>query len=238
VKRGVNRAWPLQSNGERGGAGFTLVEVLIALVLLSLLMLALTNAVRGMGQTEERVDVHMAASDDYRLATGWLRDIFGMVSARRYVNTQAGAPGQIPFFDGAGEHVAWIGVLPARFGVGGRHYLRLALESNALVLRYAPWSGAATFSNWSAAPSLTLAAPVSGLTLGYQDPATGNWSPVWPPPNLSPQTPPDLLLPSAVRIDLNGARPPWPMLAVTVRATQPCRDGEQPGYGGGTMESA
>jgi len=223
---------------ERGGSGFTLVEVLIALVLLSMLMLALTNAVRGMGQTEERVDAHMAASDDYRLATGWLRDTLGQVSLRRYVNNQAGAPGQIPFFDGAGDHVAWIGVLPARFGVGGRHYLRLAMESNALVLRYSPWTGAATFSNWSAAQSLALATPASGLALQYQDPSTGDWGPVWPPPNLSPQTPPDLLLPSAVRIDLGGARPPWPMLVVTVRAAQPCRSRLGAGMDMGDSESA
>ena len=36
--------------------GFTLVEVLIALVLLSLLMLVLTSALRSMGQVEERVE--------------------------------------------------------------------------------------------------------------------------------------------------------------------------------------
>ena len=37
-------------------AGFTLVEVLIALALLSLLMLVLVGAMRAMGQTEERVE--------------------------------------------------------------------------------------------------------------------------------------------------------------------------------------
>ena len=228
----MNRTVLERKRTARSG-GFTLVEVLISLVLLSLLMLALTNAVSGMGQTEERVDARVAASDDYRLATGWLRDTLGLVSARRYNNTQAGAPPQIPFFDGGSDHVAWIGVLPARFDAGGRHYLRLAVESGALVLRYAPWSGAATFSDWGAAQSLTLAAPVSGLALRYQDPATGNWSDAWPPPGLPPQTSPDLLLPSAVRIDLDGANPPWPLLVVAVRAAQPCRN-RLGDFGGGT----
>jgi general secretion pathway protein J len=207
--------------------------VLIALVLLSLLMLALTGAVSSMGQTEEHVDARVTASDDYRLATGWLRDTLGLVSLRRYANNQAGAPPQIPFFDGASDHVAWIGVLPARFDVGGRHYLRLAVESGALVLRYAPWTGAATFSDWGAAQSLTLAAPASGVALRYQDPATGNWSDSWPPPGLPVQTPPGLLLPSAVRIDLDGANPPWPLLVVAVRAAQPCSGGLAQ-FGGGS----
>jgi general secretion pathway protein J len=205
--------------------GFTLVEMLIALVLLSLLMLALTDAVRSMGQTEDRVDAHIAASDDYGLATHWLRDTLGLVSPRRYVNKQAGMPAQMPFFMGANDQLAWIGVLPARFDAGGRYYLRLAVESNALVLRYAPWTGAPTFSDWGAAHNLTLAAPVSGLTLRYQDPATGNWSPVWPPPGLPPQTPPNLLLPSAVRLDVDGADPPWPLLVVAVHPAQTCGGG-------------
>jgi general secretion pathway protein J len=207
--------------------------VLIALVLLSLLMLALTGAVSSMGQTEERVDARVTASDDYRLATDWLRDTLGLVSQRLYINNQAGAPPQIPFFDGGSDHVAWIGVLPARFDVGGRHYLRLAVESDALVLRYAPWTGAPTFSDWGSAQSLTLATPVSGLALRYQDPATGNWSGTWPPPGLPVQTPPSLLLPSAVRIDLDGANPPWPMLVVAVRAAQPC-SGSLAQFGGGS----
>jgi general secretion pathway protein J len=203
-------------------SGFTLVEMLISLVLLSLLMLALANAVSGMGQTEDRVETHVAASDDYNLATDWLRDTLGLVSARLYTNNQGGMPAQIPFFDGAGDHVAWIGVLPARFDAGGRYYLRLAVESDALVLRYAPWTGAATFSNWGAAQSLTLAAPVSSLTLHYQDPTSGNWSAVWPPPGLPIQTLPNALLPSAVRIDVDGADPSWPLLVVAVRAAQSC----------------
>jgi general secretion pathway protein J len=226
---------PATRSGKRGG-GFTLVEVLIALVLLSLLMLALTGAVSSMGQTEARVDAHLVASDDYRLATGWLRDTLGLTSARPYINKQVGAPPQIPFFDGASDHVAWIGILPARFDAGGRYYLRLGVESSALVLRYAPWTGAATFSDWGLAQSLTLAAPVTNLTLRYQDPATGSWSDTWLPPGLPVQTPPDLLLPSAVRIDLDGTNPPWPMLVVAVRAAQPCLGGLAT-FGGGSARA-
>ena len=40
--------------------GFTLIEVLIALSLLSILMVVLTSAMRAMGQTEERVDQRIA----------------------------------------------------------------------------------------------------------------------------------------------------------------------------------
>ena len=54
---------------------------------------------------------------------------------------------------GSAGELSWIGVMPARYGLGGRHYLRLAVEpgeggSGQLVLRYAPWTGAPGFSAW------------------------------------------------------------------------------------------
>ena len=108
--------------------GFTLVEVLVAMVLLSLLMLALTGALRAMGQTEERVEQRVAAADDYRAAVNLLNDVLGQVSARRFPSQQAGTPPQMPFFQATPDALAWVGVMPARYGLGGRHYLRLAVE--------------------------------------------------------------------------------------------------------------
>ena len=158
--------------------GFTLVEVLVAMVLLSLLMLALTGALRAMGQTEERVEQRVAAADDYRAAVNLLNDVLGQVSARRFPSQQAGTPPQMPFFQATPDALAWVGVMPARYGLGGRHYLRLAVEpgeggSGQLVLRYAPWTGAPGFSAWPQAQAQVLAAPVQALSLRYQEPASG-----------------------------------------------------------------
>ena len=204
--------------------GFTLVEVLVALVLLSLLMLALTGALRAMGQTEERVEQRVTEADDYRATVHLLGDVLGQVSARRFTSLQAGAPPQVPFFQATPEALAWIGVMPARFGVGGRHYLRLAVESGPeggqLVLRYAPWTGAPTFNAWPQAHAQVLAAPVQGLSLRYQEPATGGWSPVWPPPGRPLEALPPTLLPSAVAVQVDGPQPAWPPLVVAVQATR------------------
>ena len=149
--------------------GFTLVEVLIALVLLSLLMLALTGALRAMGQTEERVEQRIAVADDYRAAVHFLGDVLGQVSARRFATQQADAPSQTPFFQAAPDALAWIGVMPARHGLGGRHYMRLGVEpgpnGGQLVLRYAPWTGAPTFSAWDQAAAQILA----GLNAGERE---------------------------------------------------------------------
>ena len=220
--------------------GFTLVEVLVAMVLLSLLMLALTGALRAMGQTEERVEQRVAAADDYRAAVNLLNDVLGQVSARRFPSQQAGTPPQMPFFQATPDALAWVGVMPARYGLGGRHYLRLAVEpgeggSGQLVLRYAPWTGAPGFSAWPQAQAQVLAAPVQALSLRYQEPASGGWGPVWPPPGLPVNALPPTLLPSAVALQVDGPTPPWPPLIVALTppyATDP--SATLGAFGGGT----
>ena len=90
-------------------AGFTLVEVLIALALLSLLMLVLVGAMRAMGQTEERVEQRIDQADRTRVATGFLRDVLGQASARPVTRPQA-QPGAL--FEATPETLAWVGVMP------------------------------------------------------------------------------------------------------------------------------
>lgn len=90
-------AWPIPHMrparpGRPAARGFTLIEVLIALTLLSLLMLALTGAMRAMGQTSEGVERRIEAEDDYRIAQAFLRDILAQASAR--VSDQAAAGGR------------------------------------------------------------------------------------------------------------------------------------------------
>ncbi|MBS0415720.1 MAG: prepilin-type N-terminal cleavage/methylation domain-containing protein [Proteobacteria bacterium] len=208
----------------RAPGGFTLVEVLIALTLLALLMLVLTSALSSMGQVESRVEQRIEAADDYRLSTALLDDALGRVSARRFASGRVDdGPAQIPFFQAGPDALAWIGVMPARFGLGGRHYLRLALERGAaggqLVLRYAPWDGAPTYDAWGQAQAQVLAAPVGALSLRYMDPASGRWSPVWPPPGVAAKDLPVTGLPTAVEISVDGPAPAWPPLIVALRPT-------------------
>ena len=58
--------------------GFTLVEVMVALTLLSLVMLVLGSAIRSMGASAERIDARSASIDEMRVATTFLRE------SRRY----------------------------------------------------------------------------------------------------------------------------------------------------------
>ena len=221
--------------------GFTLVEVLIALVLLSIRMLSLTSAMRAMGQTGDSVERRASDADQYRTTVFFLRDVLSRVSAREFHALQA-APGagldaSRIFFDGQPNSLAWIGVMPARFGVGGRHYLRLAMEGGGsgeaqLVLRYAPWSGAPEFADWGGAQAQVMATRVSALGLRYQRPDTGEWLSAWPPPDL----PFGVRVPSAIEMVVAQEGRPWPLI---IAASQPLMLTD-PGvsraqFGGGTL---
>ena len=208
--------------GRKAERGFTLIEVLIALTLLSLLMLALTGAMRAMGQTSERVEQRIEAEDDYRIAQAFLRDILGQASARVSDQSAAGGGLRDVFFAGQPDALVWIGIMPARHGLGGRHYMRLALEPDAsgthLVLRYAPWNGAPAFADWATAEARILVRDVQGLHLRYQHPLSGAWQPSWSP---SSDLPPgiNLYLPSAIELAVDGPVPAWPPVVVALRAS-------------------
>ncbi len=210
--------------GARWMRGFTLVEVLIALSLLSLLMLVLTGAMRSLGQTEERIEQRVVATDDYRTVANFLRDVVGRPSARRHPQTVAGAPPEVPFFEARADWLAWVGVMPARFGTGGRHFMRLAVETaggeSRLVLRYAPWNGESVFNAWQQASAQVLAAPVSAIALRYQDPSSGRWGPVWPPAGATSGDLPPTMLPAAVEVQVAGAGPAWPPFIVALVPTR------------------
>jgi general secretion pathway protein J len=206
----------------RAARGFTLVEVLVAMTLLSLVMLALGAALRTMGQTEQRVDLRLQRSDEARVATQFLSSVLGRVSARKSaVPTAAGT--SLYLFSGAPGAVAWIGVMPARHGAGGRYYFRLAPETlaggQALVLRFVPWTPDSGFPDWSAAQSRVLAADVSSLSLSYAD-AMGTWADGWAQADK---------LPARVRLDLQTGAGRWPPLIVPMR-TLPAADGGRGGF--------
>jgi general secretion pathway protein J len=210
--------------------GFSLVEVLVAFTLLAMIMLALGAALRTMAHTEERVDQRLAQVDELRVAVGFLQSTLGRVSPRR-----AAAPSEVGqsllIFSGEPQAIAWVGVMPARHGVGGRYYFRLASEgaagASSLVIRFVPWDGKAAFPDWTRAESRVLVPRLTTVRFDYCD---GNAQPAtcfarWAFPDK---------LPARVRINVNDDRGAWPELVIAAR---PLGGGERGGGGftiGGT----
>jgi len=167
------------------GRGFTLLEMLVVMVLLSVIMLGLLSALRTMGQTETRIDQKLERLDQIRVARAFLQQTLARVSA--IATDLPGASGKkaIPFA-ATSESLTWVGILPARPDIGGRHFFRLMVEDagaeRALVLRYAPWNPDALMPNWPTAESRVLLKGITKLEVQAQGLPPQGRSPaeLWP----------------------------------------------------------
>jgi len=193
--------------------GFTLLELLVVMGLLSAVMLALGAALRTIAQSEDRVDRRLAQADELRVASAFIRTTLGRVSARKVV--LAATSGASPLlFAAAPDALAWVGVMPARYGQGGRHYFRLGIEpvgeDASLVLRFLPWTGASTFPDWSQAEARVLVRNAVALQVRYEDTrkAPSAWTSDWVETKY---------LPARVELTLQTPAGVWPFLVIPLR---------------------
>ena len=202
--------------------GFTLLELLVVMTLLSVIMIGLVSALRTMAQTESRIDARLAHLDEIRVARSFLQQTLGRVSA---VTVDApGATGKkVTSFAATPDTLTWVGIMPARPDVGGRHYFRLSLEGNPagsdLVLRFAPWNPDLTLPDWSKADSRVLIAGIQQMRVQAQGLPPQNRSPAEPwPKDWQTGWPIADVLPEQVRLSLSDANADWPDWTLALHA--------------------
>ncbi len=199
---------PGRRRSPRGVRGMTLIEVVVAMAVLSLIVLVLGASLRGMAQSARRIDERVDVVDEMRVAVAFLREVFA-----RLPETPGAKPTPAPRFAATASEVSWVAVMPARFGAAGRHHFRLAVEpvpdgTPALVLRYTPWRSDIAAPDWTQADARVLARRVERLALRFG--GTGMQS-AWQPAWAQGERPP-----ARLRIDLATAAMAWPPLVVPV----------------------
>ena len=164
--------------------GFTLLETLVVMTLLSVIMLALVTAMRAMANIGDRVDSRLTQIDEMRISHELFSKVMGRIS---YQKLDKPPPvGTTPYILVARPNeFVWLGVMPARYGAGGRYFFRLSVEpiglKRALVLRFLPWRGVGEMPEWAGSESRSMISDLTDVAFQYGDDRSGSmqWTDSW-----------------------------------------------------------
>lgn len=220
--------------------GFTLVEVLVVLSLLSLLMLGMVSALLSLGQAENRIDQRTLVNQEDRSVRQLLRNLLATVSSQNWRHASLSDGTTAVGLILGDQSIEWVGNLPARHGPSGRHFLRLHLQpdettpTGQLALRHSPWSPGADqpdrFPDWANASTHTLLTHVERFNVSARSqvpppgwPDSRPWSTDWQNP-----WPAATALPEEIRILLRTDGRDWLPIIIAVQSapgTSPRGDG-------------
>ena len=207
-----------------GQHGFTLIELLVVMTMLALIMVGLGQAFRSMGQTEVRVDERLQRSDQMRVVKHFLQSALTRTDATTYANPDVKG-GQGVLFKAEPDSISWVGNMPARPGVGGRHFFRLAIEDlqgggKGLVLRYQTWTPLAHFPDWNQADTQVLVNRTTDLKIMAEglprrlSDAQADWPMGW-----QAGWPASKELPQRVSVLIQDQQGSWPPINVPLYAS-------------------
>ena len=154
--------------------GFTLVEVMVSLAVLSLILLATVSALRTFANTQGSLERKIARVDEIRSVSSFLRDALQANVAgtqeRRSSLSLGGDVGQSGFFVGTPDSVEWKAPMVFGEGEGGVFLVRLAREEDQLILRWQ--KPTATNENddpdWRGTPYRVVIDNVEQFSVGYR----------------------------------------------------------------------
>ena len=193
----------------RRQGGFTLVEVIISLILVSLLLLALVSSLRSFGDASVRVDQRALTLDELRIAPGFLERVIGSSTSRARTDPTAGG---VTWFQGTQTELEWLGIMPARHGVGGMSHFRLSQQDwygrPSLVLQIAPFISDDVAPDWTQFEPEAVAENVVELSFSYLPATGGEWVSEWPAQQYQP---------GWVGLEVVTTAGAWPLLAFRIR---------------------
>jgi general secretion pathway protein J len=158
--------------------GFTLLEVLVALVILGFLVLGLGQGVRaGLALRQAQLQrVGQAAELDstMRVLRSLLSRVALLPTGRRVVANQAGAG-----IRGYVSRLSFVGDLPTGLGATRRAYITLRLRKGRLVLSWIAYRHERSLGPPSPPTETTLISSVERLEFAYRSAATGGQPARW-----------------------------------------------------------
>ncbi|WP_027949660.1 PulJ/GspJ family protein [Haliea salexigens] len=189
--------------------GFTLVEVVVALSVLSLIMLATISALRTFANTQQSLDRMMGRVDEVRTVSSLLRDLVDSAALGADGGeglTLGGGARDAAYFAGSDSVLMFKANILFGENFGGEYVLRFSRDDDALVMRWQASNGDSRTIDWSQAPSRVLVKRVDLFEVAYRPAPQADWVPAWQNGGV----------PVALRLRLRAAERFWPELIMAV----------------------
>ncbi len=195
--------------------GFTLLEVLVAMSLLALVMVAVLASMRTLGNTRTTLDGVVERVDEVRSVSGFLRASIGSALPVTYPQPEdladiADAPSGL-WFEGDSAALAWVAPLLNGARFGGAYAMYLERDEATLKLRWHPFRADLEGDVGFDLPDKILLDDVEEFTIGYLPYYGEDWQDEWEPSGVNPV---------AVRLNIKANGRYWPELVIALSGLQ------------------
>jgi general secretion pathway protein J len=190
--------------------GFTLVEVLVALTILSLILMATVTALRTLGNAQNAVERVTYRVDEVRTVSNFLRDLLesAVIGANDDLTTGGGTR-DASYFRSEQESLEFKSTILFGESYGGSYLIRVAKEGGSLVLRWQESLVDGAPQDWSKMPSRVMVEQLEELNVSTRKDDTQAWS--------DETSEDDFSVPAQVRLHIKSSGRYWPDLIMQVQ---------------------
>lgn len=192
--------------GNDGQRGFTLVEMVVSLTILSLVTLATVSALRTLADTQARLETTVERMDEMRLVSRFIRERIGQTMPLNTPLTFG------PYFKGDAGQVVWIGPIAGAGEVSGVQFMRLFRDGGELKIQFEPYHRSKNEPQWGSARAYPLLGDVSELQVSYRESPEEPWVDSWGEDTEA--------LPWLVKVRLRVRGRYWPDLVIPIAQHQ------------------
>ncbi len=200
-------------------AGFTLIEVIVAMTLISLVMMLIYSGVNSSRRLVHKGEKRITATNEVRVVQDLLRR---QISRALPLAFQQNEQNEFIVFEGSRDHVLFVAPMPGYLGTGGPHVqlFQLVDDSNGKTLQFKHWLlsdrfDPDTFLSDREQEPVILLEHLQGGGFSFigvdEDGEVGDWQDGWSEPGKSPLM---------VRLDIvSGPKTPvnWPEFQVALQ---------------------
>lgn len=171
-------ALSLPQGADLHGEGFTLVEVMVALSILSLVLLATVTGLRTLANTQTTLERVTSRVDEVRSVSGFIRDSFesAVLTSGRSRLSLGGRTTDSSYFEITRTSVAWKSTVLLGESYGGSYLVRVAREGNDLVLRWQEPNRRGLPGDWGEANARSLVTAVEEFKVSYRENFRSKWT--------------------------------------------------------------